>query len=159
MLKDRFPHKILWLASYPKSGNTWFRAFLTALMNEGTVDINKMGTDGIFSSRETFDFVSEIESRDLYDDEAKLLIADVYRQIATDKEELSIIKVHDAFEQNTEGMNLVPDDVTLCAIYFIRNPLDVAGSLANHMHFSIDDAINMLNNKNANMAEQQGKPE
>ena len=27
------PDKIVWLASYPKSGNTWMRAFLTALLN------------------------------------------------------------------------------------------------------------------------------
>jgi hypothetical protein len=33
------PKKIIWLASYPKSGNTWFRAFLTALLNDGDVDL------------------------------------------------------------------------------------------------------------------------
>ena len=35
---------IVWLASYPKSGNTWLRAFLHNLMTdaEQPVDINKM---------------------------------------------------------------------------------------------------------------------
>jgi hypothetical protein len=42
MSRQLFPHQILWLASYPKSGNTWFRAFLTALMTEGGVEINKL---------------------------------------------------------------------------------------------------------------------
>jgi hypothetical protein len=152
MAKEQIPHKILWLASYPKSGNTWFRAFLTALMNDGKVDINDMDSDGIFSSRDTFDLISEVSSRDLYDDEAKLMLADVYRQIAVERDSLSIVKVHDAFGPDPEGKNLIPEDVTLGAIYFIRNPLDIAGSLANHMNFSMDEAVNMLNNSMAYMA-------
>ena len=46
--------KIVWLASFPKSGNTWFRCFLSALIDQ-EVDINKLHTDGIFSSRQLFD--------------------------------------------------------------------------------------------------------
>ena len=156
MPRAQFPHKILWLASYPKSGNTWFRAFLTALLNDGHVDINNMDSDGIFSSRYTFDLVSEIESRDLYDEEAKLMVADVYRQLAADREALTIVKVHDAFEADTEGQDLIPGDATHCAIYFIRNPLDIVGSLANHMHFSMDEAVQMLGDKAACMAPQAG---
>ena len=36
---------IVWLASYPKSGNTWFRAFLANLLHGGEqpVDINQFG--------------------------------------------------------------------------------------------------------------------
>ena len=39
---------IIWLASYPKSGNTWVRLFLTSILhsNEGNIDfkdINKIG--------------------------------------------------------------------------------------------------------------------
>ena len=72
-----------------------------------------------------------------------------------EKNSLSIIKVHDAFEYNAEGETIIPEDVTHCALYFIRNPLDIAGSLANHMHFSIQDAIAMLNNSQACMAGQE----
>ena len=42
---------IIWLASYPKSGNTWFRSFLTALLNDKEVDLDKMETNGIFSGK------------------------------------------------------------------------------------------------------------
>ena len=156
MSKQQFPNKILWLASYPKSGNTWFRAFLTALMNEGKVDINDLDTDGIFSSRQLFDAVADVDSRDLYDEEAKLMIADVYRSLACDGDKMRIVKVHDAFEADNEGNSIIPEDVTHGALYFIRNPLDIAGSLANHMHSSIQDAVNTMNNKAAKMAEQPG---
>jgi hypothetical protein len=156
MFKEKFPHKILWLASYPKSGNTWFRAFLSALMNGGKVEINQLKTDGIFSLRETFDLYMDISSRDLYDTEAKLMIADVYRNLAAERALLSIVKVHDAFERNEEGTTIIPEEVTHCALYFIRNPLDIAGSLANHMHFDIEHAVAMLNSPTASMAVQPG---
>jgi hypothetical protein len=156
MGREKFPHKILWLASYPKSGNTWFRAFLSALMNGGDVEINSLKINRIFSSRDVFDFESDLDSRDLYDNEAKLMIADIYRHIALEKNVLSIIKVHDAFECDESGNNIIPQDVTHCAIYFIRNPLDIAGSLANHMHIDIQAAINIINDQNASMAKQVG---
>lgn len=156
MSSQQFPHKILWLASYPKSGNTWFRAFLSALMTGGEAEINDLKTDGIFSSRETFDLVTDVNSRDLYDGEVKSMIADVYRNVALEKDALSIIKIHDAFERDLLDKTIVPEDVTHCALYFIRNPLDIAGSLANHLQFSMQEAVDMLRDDNACMACQPG---
>jgi len=155
MSKNQFPNKILWLASYPKSGNTWFRAFLTALLNGGKVEINRLDTDGIFSQRETFDRISELESRDLYREETESIIADVYRYLALESNRLKIIKIHDYFGYDKIGNCLVPEDVSLCAIYFIRNPLDIAGSLANHFNCTIDEAVKILNNDQAYMVPQK----
>ena len=155
MLKKLYPHKILWLASYPKSGNTWFRAFLSALMNDGEVAINKLDTDGVFSSRDTFDFATDVDSIDLYDDEAKLMVADVYRFIAHTNDSLKIIKTHDAFFTDKEGKAIFPADVTHCAFYFIRNPLDVVGSFANHMRLSIEESVDIMCDKNATLASQK----
>ena len=44
---------IVWLASYPKSGNTWTRAFLTAYLGDEdqAVDINDLEGGPIASSR------------------------------------------------------------------------------------------------------------
>ena len=148
--------KIVWLASFPKSGNTWFRAFLTALMNNGKVEINALKTDGIFSDRWLFDLYSEIESRDLTDREVKMMIADVYRFHATQRNKRHFIKVHDAFETDESGLNIIPEDVTLCAVYIIRNPLDIVGSLANHSGSSIQEAFEMLNNHEHCLAKQNG---
>jgi len=33
---------IIWLASYPKSGNTWLRSFLISLLSGKEVNINKL---------------------------------------------------------------------------------------------------------------------
>ncbi len=148
--------KIVWLASYPKSGNTWFRAFLTALMNDGKVEINSLVTDGIFSDRRIFDFITELESRDLTDREVKMMIADVYRFLSNQADKLNIIKVHDAFETDDSGFNIIPEDATSCAVYIIRNPLDIVGSLANHSVCSMQEATDMLNDKEFSLAKQTG---
>jgi len=156
MAKNIIPNKILWLASYPKSGNTWFRAFLTALLNEGEVEINDMDTDGILSARGVFDAISDIDSRYLYDEEVKILLPEVYRAKAAALNQLSIVKVHDAFVYNEEGQSIMPEDVTHAAIYIIRNPLDVVASFANHNNSTIDEAIALMNNPQGKLAAQKG---
>lgn len=123
---------IVWLASYPKSGNTWFRAFLTALQNGGEVDINKMATSGIFSSKETFESVCDMDADELTGREIQAYNRQVYRHLSDHSEEKKFIKIHDAFTCDDDGVPLIPEDVTHCAVYFVRNPLDVAVSFANH---------------------------
>lgn len=155
MIKELFPNKIIWLASYPKSGNTWFRAFLSALMGEGKIEINNMKTDGIFSSREIFDLITDLDSRDLYDEEIKNMLPDVYRQLAAERKQTQLVKVHDAYAWNDNNEAIIPADVTHCAVYIIRNPLDVVASLANHNGSTIDEAITLMNNKNGCLAYQR----
>ena len=71
------PDKIVWLASYPKSGNTWMRAFLTALLNpeKSGLDINNMVPSTIASSRQLFDEMSGVSASDLLPDEIDRLKA------------------------------------------------------------------------------------
>ncbi|MEI6679875.1 MAG: sulfotransferase domain-containing protein [Mariniphaga sp.] len=150
------PKKIVWLASYPKSGNTWFRAFLSALLGDGDVDINDMKTDGIFSSRQIFDLCTDLDSTYLPDEEVKLLQPEVFNYLATitDKERL-FIKVHDAYTLNQSDKPIIPVESTICALYFIRNPLDVACSFANHLSGTTDEAIAVMNNPNGMLARQK----
>jgi hypothetical protein len=151
------PKKIVWLASYPKSGNTWFRAFLTALLGDGDLNINEMKTDGIFSSRGLFESCTDLDSTYLRDEEVKLLQPDVFCQLAAEYEkEHLFIKIHDAYTRNVLDQPIVPEAPTLCALYFIRNPLDVAGSLANHNGSTIDEAIHLMNKPNGCLSQQRG---
>ncbi|PLK44742.1 sulfotransferase domain-containing protein [Emticicia sp. TH156] len=148
--------KIVWLASYPKSGNTWFRLFLSALANKGNLDINRLRFQMIYSSRDIFESVSGIDSRYLYDEEAKLLQPEVFRKIAVDSTENLYIKIHDAFVQANGTTPIVPEDASLCAIYFIRNPLDIVASLANHLNKPIHYALTLLCNKAGFFVPQHG---
>src|ERR1700744_765885 len=125
--------KIIWLASYPKSGNTWFRAFLTALLGDGDLNINMMKTDGIFSSRGIFDDATDMDSTYLYDDEVKQALPEVFTHVVSQYAKPRLfVKIHDAYTMSVDGTPIIPAEPTLCALYFIRNPLDVAGSFANH---------------------------
>ena len=135
-------NNIIWLASYPKSGNTWFRSFLTALLNQGEIDINKMETDGIFSSKEYIESILDLCTDDLRPREFESFrkIAFVYKTKEITKE--SFIKIHDAYTfSRWDGLPLIPASGSRVALYLVRNPLDVVLSLANHTGLNVDDTI------------------
>ncbi|MBN1157871.1 MAG: sulfotransferase domain-containing protein [Bacteroidales bacterium] len=140
--------KIVWLASYPKSGNTWFRAFLTALLDpEGKLpDINQLHLATIASSRQLFDELAGVASADLTADEIDHLRPKIYRLNAIESEETIYHKIHDAYTLLQDGKSLIPDNITKAVLYFIRNPLDVAVSFSHHLSISIDKTIQIMNN-------------
>jgi hypothetical protein len=139
---------IVWLASYPKSGNTWMRAFLTNLLNEQDeqVDINHLKTDGIFSSREIFDSVTGIEASNLTGDEIDSLRPVIYNHLSETAEKTMYLKAHDAYTRLADGRPLFGTE-NARAIYILRNPLDVAVSYANHMSKDLDTAIRLMGDK------------
>lgn len=140
--------KIIWLASYPKSGNTWFRAFLTAILDpEGkTPDINNLYCTTIASNRQMFDELAGIASSDLTTDEIDHIRPMVYRQNAMESEAILYHKIHDAYIILPDGKPMIPSDVTKAVLYFIRNPLDIAVSFTHHLATSIDRTIQIMNN-------------
>lgn len=133
---------ILWLASYPKSGNTWFRAFVANLTHGdyGLVDINSLPTS-VASSRRLFDAVAGVESTELTAEEIAHYRPRVYRCLAETSVETVFLKIHDAYTLLPGGEPLVPADATAGAIYIVRNPLDVAVSFANHSSNAVDRTI------------------
>jgi hypothetical protein len=125
---------IFWLASYPKSGNTWFRVFLSNLLSgkDEAVSINKLHPTPIASSRERFDELTGVKASAFTHDEVDCLRPDVYRLEAEESDELLFKKVHDAYQVLPNGQALFPADVSRGVIYFVRHPLDVAVSFAHH---------------------------
>lgn len=136
---------IFWLASYPKSGNTWFRSFLSNLTADANepVDINELHTGSIASARAWLDEVLGFDSSELTFDELDALRAAVYDWTLQD-EEVGHHKIHDAYTYLPNGDPLVGKRATLGALYVLRNPLDVAPSYANHNHSTIDAAIKSM---------------
>ncbi len=125
---------IIWLASYPKSGNTWFRIFLHNLQrgSEESLDLSELNKS-IASDRRLFDDYSGLDSSDLTHNEIDSLRPSVYEQIVKQARNFPIfIKTHDAFSYLPNGESLLSQTATAGAIYFIRNPLDVAVSYAHH---------------------------
>jgi hypothetical protein len=130
---------IVWLASYPKSGNTWVRAFIANLRlgDRGPANINDLQIPTA-ANRHLFDQVAGVEASDLTPEEIARMRPRVYRQLAEDSAESVFLKIHDACGP------IVPADATAGAIYIIRNPLDVAVSFAHHMSKPIDWSVNEM---------------
>jgi hypothetical protein len=139
---------IYWLASYPKSGNTWLRAFLVNLRQnrDEPADINRLGRIPIASFRVSFDRLTGLASSDLTFEEIERLRPEVYRKLAEAGPEPIFLKIHDAYTLLPGGGPLVPPEVTLGVVYIVRNPLDVAVSLAQHSGGDLSDAIAAMNN-------------
>lgn len=137
--------KIIWLASYPKSGNTWLRVFLTCLLRpDEEMDINNLAGGPIASSREVFDEISGLSSSDLTREEIENLRPDVYIHLAKMSKGILYRKIHDAYIATASGRPLIPAEVSKSVVYVIRNPLDVAASFANHLNKALDETIALM---------------
>jgi aryl sulfotransferase len=133
---------IWWLASYPKSGNTWLRVALASLLSGRPADINAMPfVSVIANSRARFDTALGIESADLTVEQETNLRPRAYEIWAADAAQPLYCKTHDAYRPTPAGEPLFPTAVTLGAVGVVRDPRAVAVSLANHRATPIDDAI------------------
>lgn len=145
MLMDDFK-KIVWLASYPKSGNTWFRVFLSNLLSKENhpADINNLYTTPIASNRELFDEATGLSSSDLTLEEIDNLRSGVYEYAARNSNEILFQKVHDAWLLTESGEPMFSSKVTKSVVYFVRNPLDVAVSFSNHLSKSFESTVKIM---------------
>jgi aryl sulfotransferase len=147
--------KPIWLASYPKSGNTWVSLFLSVLMEGGALNINEQGFDAVISSRTIIDNLLGINSSQLPESDYLKYRSILYNKWAenfSDRNYL-ICKVHDACIR--EEVVLFPQFITRGVVYILRNPFDMAASLANHKTISIDNAVNQLCSNDTAMADRK----
>jgi aryl sulfotransferase len=146
--------RIVWLASYPGSGNTWMRVFLTNLLAETDrpADINALAVRFHAASRATFDAYAGVRASELRDDEIDELRPAVYEALAADHESPWFVKIHDAFDHTRSGEPLVSTQATRGAIYILRNPLDVAISWAYNRDLRIEQAIALMNDGGCTLA-------
>lgn len=143
---------IVWLASYPKSGNTWFRIVLSHLLNQSSSlnyinDIDTILGSPMVANRGWMNKALGYDSTKLKDDDLDTLRPAAYKAYAQQLEKTTYIKVHDAYTKLEDNAPLFPEEGCLGAIYFVRNPLDVAISMAHYVNCPIDWSIHMMGNK------------
>jgi len=144
---------IWWLASYPKSGNTWLRVALASLMSGRPADINAMPyVSVIANSRTNFDKALGIDSADLTVEQETNLRPRAYEVWAADAAQPLYCKTHDAYRHTPAGEPLFPTAVTLGAVYVVRDPRAVAVSLANHRASPLDGIILRMDDPEAGYA-------
>jgi hypothetical protein len=142
---------ILWLASYPKSGNTWMRAFLHNVLREPDqpADINQMTgtlTQGE-SSMGWYRVANPRPPEQWTPGEIARMRPHVHEMIAKGQKGTVFCKTHNALIK-VEGQPTVNTRVTAGAIYIVRNPLDVLLSFADFQAVSIDEAITIMAKRN-----------
>lgn len=137
-----------WIVAYPKSGSTWLRLSLTALVNGGELpDFPKGPTFAPnVGSRWELEETLDIESADLTSAELTRLRPAAYRLMAAETDRPLYRKVHEARLISPDGVHLFPPDITLGVIYVVRDPRDIAASWAHYFRCGLDDAVAALCN-------------
>lgn len=139
---------ILWLASYPKSGNTWLRVFIENYLANGAkaVDINTIhqrSIDEVKSFRYQPYVGGGRQTTDLDNEEICAIRPLVHADIAAQAQGTVFVKSHN-FQGEYKGYPLHNWQVSSGAIYVVRNPLDVVVSMANYFDQSIDETIDYM---------------
>lgn len=139
--------KIVWLASYPKSGNTWVRAFLHNYITQSDTpqNINAL-TD--FSVAECAAAFFHAAGQSLTTQATQRLRPGVHKSLTELHDDLVFVKTHNA--------NLAVHEIPLCtpaqsagAIHIVRDPRDVVLSYSAFLGKPVDDIIAFMANPRA----------
>jgi len=134
----------IWLASYPKSGNTLVRSLLASYF---------FSKDGVYN----FDLIKNIlqfptsklfQNIDIDITNEKEVIANYIRaqQSINKKDSTQFLKTH-SYLFNIENNAFTDLNNSLGVIYIVRDPRNVVTSLANHSSISIEESANYLIDK------------
>lgn len=131
---------IFWVASYIKSGNTWVRSLLASLLRDGGFTLGDLGHFcPVPASRNWLEMVTDMDTADMTDQELTALRSVACRQFAADGSGALYLKVHDRYDPA-----LFPADCSAGVVYILRDPRDVAPSLADHAGVDLDSAIGRM---------------
>ncbi len=140
---------LLWLASYPKSGNTWVRAFLANLIANRPEPL-ALAQLPMYCDDEAraalYEAASGRPSTDLDIDEICALRPGIQAGLAARSQGTLLVKTHNYWGGFGDHLLHNPH-VTVGGIYVVRNPLDVVVSMTHHFGLDVDAAIEFLGNE------------
>lgn len=137
---------IVWLASYPKSGNTWVRAFLANLLAGGQepVDINRL--PAFAHGEHHLHYYTQANGGPVDPNDfprISRLRAPAQQILDASGPGVKFVKTHSAVRR-VHGAPTINPTVTAAAVYILRNPLDVALSYADHYGMTVDATIDAM---------------
>jgi len=136
---------ITWLASYPKSGNTWVRALLSAYLRDSPLNLNAMDWVTGDSERWAYQLVSPQPVGGLSLSDQMLIRGAALATITAARgwKKPFLLKTHFADVQ-IDDIRTIPLALTSGAFYVVRDPRAVAVSYSNHFNASLWDAASAL---------------
>jgi len=137
---------IIWLASYPKNGNTWLRSLISAYYYT---------KDGFFLSDQQLNYISQFPVKkylegfdynlNLPGDTSRFWIA-AQEKINTDKK-IKFFKTHNALVRLGQN-NFTNQKNTLGGIYIVRDPRNVLNSMSRHFQLNYEKALDVMQDQN-----------
>lgn len=149
---------ILWIASYPKSGNTWMRSILSALVysDDGLFNFDLLPNIDQFDTVKNFKFVEKV-NKDDFQNLNKLKIVSKYWQEAQQKlssKKIIFLKTHSA-NYNYDSIKFLNINKTRGCIYLVRDPRDVAISYSKFIGTTYDETIQNMTQANRQIYDQK----
>ena len=123
---------IIWLASYPKSGNTWLRSMIATYFYTNTGEFNFKLLDYIDQFPNYNDFRNYKDTFYKPESTSKYWL-DVQKKI-NEKNKLTFLKTHNALCK-IENSVFTDQKNSIGAIYIVRDPRNVVNSILNHFDF------------------------
>ena len=136
---------IIWLASYPKSGNTWLRMFLRAyFLPEGNkFSINTKGNQDFESS--TFPNVKLLKSSKVDHSKFENIIKNwlSLQDYLNLNGKINFLKTHNG-NYTINNYPFTNSQNTIGGIYLVRDPRDVLLSFSNHLKLSHENVFEKM---------------
>ena len=132
---------IIWISSYPKSGNTYLRSFLSAyyFSKDGKFDFDLLLNIHQFPGIKFFE--KKINNKT---EASKNWI--LSQEKFFDKKKIHFLKTHNCLIP-FNGNDFTTQNQTIGVIYIVRDPRNLITSLSNHYSFSLKEAFDFMTNK------------
>jgi len=144
-----------WLASYPKSGNTWVRMFLESYA-VGSLDLHKMQFVRGDNDQYYWQSLSPYPTNQCGNDLLLLLRSAVLTHLVANSPFRPVIVKTHFVNAALEGLPAFPSLLTAGSVYLIRDPRDVVISFARHLGMSIDEIIPRMNAHDYHLQDETG---
>ena len=137
---------IIWISSYPKSGNTWVRAFLSTYLNstDGKFNFSLLDKIGEFPDHNILN--KFMDSKDFYNlsEVSKHWIK--VQELINSNKELTFLKTHSSL-CNINGNKFTNSANTLAFIHIVRDPRNIVLSMANHFGITQEESYKIISDK------------